>query len=184
VKGTYFITASAYMHENLFQMNESADLLLATILRYRDAGEFQLHEFVIMPNHMHLLLSLDDRQTVGRAMQLVKGGFSHALQQAGPRRPAVWQPSYYEHRVRNLDEYRRIRDYIHNNPVRRGLVTAASAYSHSSAAPIVRLDKVPDGLKPDTNFSSFDAALKRRTTDAQCDAGLKARTIRANNVLS
>jgi len=55
---TYFVTASAYMHQNLFQRTQTADLLLATIARNRDKGEFQLHEYMIMPNHMHLLLSI------------------------------------------------------------------------------------------------------------------------------
>jgi len=45
---TYFITASAYMHQNLFQRTETADLLLVTLFRYRDAGEFLIHEFVVM----------------------------------------------------------------------------------------------------------------------------------------
>jgi putative transposase len=56
------------MHQNLFQRTETADLLLATIVRNRDKGEFFLHEFVIMPNHMHLLLSVDDDHAIGRAM--------------------------------------------------------------------------------------------------------------------
>jgi putative transposase len=63
----------------LFQRTETADLLLATIVRNRDKGEFFLHEFVIMPNHMHLLLTVDDDHAIGRAMQLIKGGFSHAI---------------------------------------------------------------------------------------------------------
>jgi putative transposase len=115
---TYFVTASAYMHQNLFQRTESADLLLATIVRNRDKGEFLLHEFVIMPNHMHLLLSVDEDHVVGRSIQMIKGGFSHAVGQAGLKLKAVWQPSYYEHRVRDAAEYDRMRNYIHQNPVR------------------------------------------------------------------
>lgn len=44
----------------------------------------------------------------GRAMQMVKGGFSHALREAGLKSSAVWQPSYYEHRVRDAGEYERM----------------------------------------------------------------------------
>ena len=168
---TYFITASAYMHENIFQRDENAELLLKTLLRYRDAGEVQLHEFVIMPNHIHLLLSVDEDHTVGRTMQMVKGGFSHALHENGPKRTAVWQPSYYEHRVRNMEEYGRMRCYIHNNPVHRGLAKMASAYPYPSAARADNRNEVPARLKPQNNFGIFDA-------------GLKARTTRANNVLS
>lgn len=153
---TYFVTASAYVHQNLFQRSESADLLLATIIRNRDKGEFFLHEFVIMPNHMHLLLTVDDDHAIGRAVQLIKGGFSHAV---GPFKvKAVWQPSYYEHRVRDEVEYDRIRRYIHENPVRRHLVAAAEDYPYSSARTLVHLDEVPGRLKP----HELHVALKRR----------------------
>jgi len=145
---TYFITASAYMHHNLFQRTETADLLLDTIIRNREKGEFLLHEFVIMPNHMHLLLTVDDYHSIGRAMQLIKGGFSHAI---GPLKlKAVWQPSYYEHRVRDDVEYERMRRYIHQNPVRRHLAAAAQDYPFSSARTLIHLDEVPDRLKPRT----------------------------------
>ncbi len=145
---TYFTTASAYMHQNLFQRTETADLLLSTILRYRDANEFLVHEFVIMPNHLHLLISVDDGANVGRAMQLIKGGFSHSIGQAGRKLKAVWQPSYYEHGVRDNGDYTRIRNYIRENPVRRALVDAAEKYSYSSANTGYRLDEVPERLKP------------------------------------
>ncbi len=154
---TYFVTASAYMHQNLFQRTETADLLLATLFRYRDAGEFALHEFVIMPNHIHLLLSIDETH-IGRAMQMVKGGFSHAMGQSGLNLKAVWQPSYYEHRVRDAGEYARMRNYIHQNPVRRGLAEIATEYPFSSANASRHLDEVTDRLKPDRQEAEVSRA--------------------------
>jgi putative transposase len=148
VTKTYFVTASAYMHQNLFQRTETADLLLTTLFRYRDAGEFLLHEFVVMPNHIHLMLSVDDGHAIGRAVQIVRGGFSYAMGQAGLKLKAVWQPSYYEHRVRDAAEYARMRNYIHQNPVRRRLVEAAADYTYSSANTSRHLDEVPERLKP------------------------------------
>jgi putative transposase len=145
---TYYITASAYMHQNLFQRTQTAELLMATIFHYRDEGKFLVHEFVIMPNHIHLLMSIDDSGGVGRAVQFIKGEFSHELGKTETRLKAVWQPSYYEHRVRDIEEHERIRTYIHENPVRRGLVGAATDYPYSSANTVYRLDEVPDRLKP------------------------------------
>ncbi len=136
------------MHQNLFQRTETADLLLSTLFRYCDSGEFALHEFVVMPNHIHLLLSVDDSHAVGRALQMVKGGVSHAMGQAGLKLKAVWQPSYYEHRVRDAAEYERMRNYIHQNPVRRGMVEIAAEYPYSSANTSVHLDEVPERLRP------------------------------------
>jgi putative transposase len=146
------------MHQNLFQRAESAELLISTILKYRTANEFLLHEFVVMPNHIHLLLSVDDDHAIGRVVQLIKGGFSFAMGKAGLKLKAVWQPSYYEHRVRDMEEYGRMREYVHENPVRRGLVATAGAYPYSSAATSIRLDKVPERLKPENQ----EMALTRR----------------------
>jgi len=72
---TYFVTACAHMHQNLFQGRDVAELMIATIFRYRDAGEFHLCEYVVMPDHIHLLLSLDDGRPLSRAMQLIKVAF-------------------------------------------------------------------------------------------------------------
>ena len=150
---TYFITASAYMHQNLFQRTETADLLLTTLFRYRDTGEF-----VVMPNHMHLLLSVDDDHAIGRGVQLIKGGFSHAMGKAGLKLKAVWQPSYYEHRVRDAEEYGRMRAYIHDNLVRRALVRTAEEYPYSSARTTWHIDEVPERLKPENQ----ETVLTRR----------------------
>jgi putative transposase len=155
---TYFITASAYMHQNLFQRTETADLLLATLFRYRDTGEFSLHEFVVMPNHIHLMLSVDDDHAIARAVQMVKGGFSHGMGQAGLKLKAVWQPSYYEHRVRDAAEYARMRNYIDQNPGRRRLVEAAADYPYSSANTSRRPDEVPERLKPACQEAEFTRA--------------------------
>jgi putative transposase len=145
---TYFITASAYMHQNLFQRTETAGLLLITLFRYRDAGEFLVHEFVVMPNHIHLLLSVDDDHAIGRSVQMIKGGFSFAMGRAGLKLKTVWQPSYYEPRVRDMEEYGRMRTYIHDNPVRRALVSKPEEYPYSSASTAWHLDEVPGRLKP------------------------------------
>jgi putative transposase len=101
-----------------------------------------------MTNHMHLLLSVDDDHAIGRAIQLIKGSFSYAIGQAGLKLKAVWQPSYYEHRVRDDGEYERMRRYIHENAVRRHLVSRAEDYPFSSANPTIRLDEVHQRLEP------------------------------------
>jgi len=145
---TYFVTACAHMHRNLFQRREVAELMVATIFRYRDAGEFHLYEYVVMPDHIHLLLSLDDARPLSRAMQLIKGGFSHALRESGTCLQAVWQPRYHDRRVRDMDEHAQFVAYIRENPVRRGLVEDAGKYVYSSAADRAKPDVgVPRGAK-------------------------------------
>ena len=146
---TYFVTASAYMKQNLFQRAEVAELFVSTMFRYRDSGRFQLHEYVVMPNHVHVVFSVEDGQSLGQVIQLLKGGFSHALGVAGFNMKAVWQPGYYDHRVRNSDEYAKVRSYIRHNPVKRGLAEKPEQYPYSSANSAVHLDEVPERLKPE-----------------------------------
>ena len=57
------------MHQNLFQRDEVAELMVATLFKYRDAAEFEPHEYVVMPNHIHVLLSLRDEQKLSRAIR-------------------------------------------------------------------------------------------------------------------
>lgn len=186
---TYFITICAHMQQNLFQRDEVAELMVATLLKYRDAGEFELHECVVMPNHIHLLLSLNDPQQLGRVIQLIKGGFSYSLRKQGIIFRAVWEQSYHDRRVRDVNEVAGFSAYIVQNPVRKGLAEHPEEYPYSSAG---KREAGP-GLKPPRNKNGHvDANLKVRSTDSsgkqpaalksgprtlcEVDAGLKARS--------
>jgi REP-associated tyrosine transposase len=172
---TYFVTACAHMHRNLFQRRETAELMVATIVRYRDAGEFQVHEYVVMPNHNHLPVTPRSDSSIARVMQLIKGGFSHELRKSGSMLNAVWQQRFQERRVRDLNDFANFARYIRENPVRKGLASVASDYAYSSAVASVRLDEYR-GLKPLTYKRTVDADLKvgsTVTSKSAVDADLK-----------
>jgi len=127
-----------------------ANLFCEILLRYRAEKRFLLHEFVVMPNHFHMLLSVPAGATLERALQCIKGGFSHeARQRLGPCE--IWQTSFVDRRVRDAAEYARFREYIHQNPVRARLVEQAQNYRYSSLNPAFELDDVPQWLKPVSN---------------------------------
>lgn len=174
------------MHRNLFQRNETAELMVATLFRYRDNGEFQLHEYVIMPDHIHVLLTPKSGSSVERAAQLIKDGFSHDLRKSGKELNAVWQARYHDRRVRDAEEYAQFATYIRENPVRRGLGSTAQEYVYSSAAENCKVDELPRGLKPQSYEKLRDAGLKASSTENDLlNAGLKARsTEELKNVLS
>lgn len=145
---TYFITANSWAGRSIFQSERSASLLVDTLLDYRAKGKYGLHGFVVMPNHVHLLLTPSPDITLERVMQLIKGGYSHrAGQQLGPSL-GIWARGYVDHRVRDMQDYESHRIYIHQNPVRRGLVSLPEQFAYSSANPKFQLDPVSQGLKP------------------------------------
>jgi putative transposase len=144
--GTYFVTASTFEKQCLLQSERMARLLLDVLFHYQKDSKYRLHEFVVMPNHFHLLITPVSPVTLERAIQFIKGGFSFRAKKELGFMHEIWQTSFYDRRVRDSGEYARFRYYIHMNPVRRGLVPAAEEFPYSSVR--IDLDEVPLGLKP------------------------------------
>jgi len=138
---TFFITTVTAHRQPIFRREAAADLLIETLAHYRDERKYLLHEFVIMPDHVHALITPSMEISLERAVQFIKGGFAFRLRSRGP----VWQASFSNHRVRDFEDYENHREYIWRNPVR---ARCAEAYRYSSAAGVLRLDPVPQGLKP------------------------------------
>ena len=140
----FFITTTAAQRHPVFRHEPTAKLLIETFLHYRGERKYLLHEFVIMPDHVHLLITPAPEISLERALQFIKGGFSFRLKS----RFAVWQPSFTNHRIRDLEDYESHREYIWLNPVRARIVERPQAYPYSSAAGRFDMDPVPQGLKP------------------------------------
>lgn len=100
-------------------------------------GHYQLHAWVIMANHVHVLLTPAIHPS--RLMASLKGSTAReANKLLGRTGERFWQGEYYDRWVRNEDEFRRIRDYIERNPVKAGLVNEPAAFRWSSAHPAAR----------------------------------------------
>jgi putative transposase len=143
------VTTNVEPRRDLFQVEKIARLFIEVLLGYREQKKYLLHEFVLMPDHFHLILT-PTAITLERAMQLVKGGFSFQLNKNLKAKRDIWQPSFVDRRVRDSLEYAKFKDYVRQNPVKRGLARMAEEYSYSSAHPSFQgsLDPVPQRLKP------------------------------------
>ena len=146
---TYFITAGTYNKANLLQSDRMAALFCRTLFRYREAGKLKLHAFVVMPNHIHLLITVPEGLTLERTMQFIKGGFSFEVGRLFGVRGPIWQKSFVDRRVRDPTEAERYRNYIHQNPARAGLVGADTVFAYSSTNPDFEVDELPQRLKPE-----------------------------------
>jgi putative transposase len=145
--GTYFVTFSTWQRHRLFVVESYVRLFLKTLYVYRRQGRFELHAFVLMPEHVHLLLTPAQSITLERSIQFIKGGYSHALGEGLGRKAEVWQRGFTDHRIRDAEDFDIHRGYIHENPVRSGLVNAASDYRYCSAFPGFRLDSWPSAAE-------------------------------------
>ena len=68
----FFVTTNTSMARRLLQSERNAMLLIDVLRSYVATGKFELHDFVIMPNHLHLLMTLPGDVTIEKAMQLIK----------------------------------------------------------------------------------------------------------------
>ena len=135
---TYALTAIAFGRRRVFQRTENAELFIATIVRYRDQSRFALHGFVVMPDHVHVLLT--PSESIEKTAQLIKGGYSFAVRKQFTGE--IWQAGYHAHRVINCDDYNNQLSYIANNPVRKDYAD----YPHVHTGANINLDPPPPDL--------------------------------------
>jgi putative transposase len=76
---TFFVTTNTSMGRRLLQSERNALLLIEVLRANVKAGKFRVLDFVVMPDHVHLLISVNADMTIEKAIQLIKGGFSYRL---------------------------------------------------------------------------------------------------------
>jgi REP element-mobilizing transposase RayT len=97
------ITTSAWGRRDLFRNERWANLLMDTIYHYRGSA-YLLHEFVIMPDHLHALIT--PLTSLEKAVQFIKGGFSYRAKKALGSNMEIWQNGFSDHRIRDASDYR------------------------------------------------------------------------------
>ncbi len=152
---TYFVTSQIWQRRTLFKNEKWAKLLLEALHSYRGRA-YLLHEYVLMPEHFHILIT--PSVTLERAVQFIKGGFSYRVKKELQSSMEIWQVGFSDHRVRDAADYRIYVDYIYRNPVGRKLVETAADYPYCSAFPESQKDEVPQWLKPLNEVNSYGAA--------------------------
>ena len=86
-----------------------------------------------MPDHFHLLLSLNADTSIERAVQLIKGGFSFRRKKELGLEGEIWQRGFSGVRVFDRKSFLAYKKYIDDNPVKAGLATTAEDYPYCSA---------------------------------------------------
>lgn len=125
---TFFTTTGTSMGRRILQSERNAALLIDVLRSLVLERKFELHDFVVMPDHVHLLLTVHDEMTIEKAMQLIKGRFSHRLSHEFGHLGEVWQRGFTEEQVMNRESFDAHREYILHNPVKAGLAPSADDY--------------------------------------------------------
>ena len=127
---TFFATTKTIMGLRLLQSERNATLFIDVLRSHVSTRKFQLHDFVVMPDHVHLLLTMGADMTIEKAMQLIKGRFSFRLKKEYGYLGEVWQRGFSEVRADDKETFERYREYIAQNPVKAGLAESPEQYPY------------------------------------------------------
>jgi putative transposase len=125
---TFFVTTKTSMGRRLLQSDRFAGLFIDVLRSCIAAHRFRVHDFVVMPDHVHLLISVSGDISIEKAMQFIKGAFSYRVKKELGYAGEVWQRGFSEVRVDGRQSFERHREYIAQNPVRAGLARPGESY--------------------------------------------------------
>jgi len=135
------VTTCAAQRGTSWLVSDSNPSVLIEAMRWqRDQGGLRLLGYCIMPDHLHWIFCLTGDTTLSQVMKSFSSYTARRLDCAPPNRGRIWQEGFYDHVIRGMREYEARLTYIHNNPVRAGLVGRAEDWPYSTAHPSLMSD--------------------------------------------
>jgi len=128
----YVVTTVTLNREPIFKESIAADIVLEAILFGRRQQWYYLLSFVIMPDHMHLIIIPRDKN-ISECMKSIKGFSARQINSVFDRKGSIWQNGFYDYILDGEEKVLSRMRYIEDNPVRKGMVTDTGDYGYSSA---------------------------------------------------
>jgi putative transposase len=130
--GTYhLVTTVTYGRQPLLSNPILAEAIVRTLHDRRDAGEFDLPGWVLMPDHVHLVLQ-PERGDLADVMRRFKSLSWRACRSRASLKTRLWQDGFHDRGIRSQRHLEMTLDYVHRNPVRAGLVDEPAHWPWSS----------------------------------------------------
>jgi len=126
----YCVTTVTRNRRPLFTDITTARLLVRELRHLHDDGDVVSLAWVVMPDHLHWMIQLNDRWPLSKVVKTLKARSALAINRHLYQRGSLWQRAYYDHAVRKSEDIRQIARYIIANPLRAGLVQDIGSYPH------------------------------------------------------
>ena len=141
--GTYFFTVVSYQRRPLFDNEDKIDLLRDCFKNTMGKYPFTIEAIAILPEHIHTIWTLPENDhDYSTRWRMIKSSFSRKFRIADSGNcysslirkgeKGVWQRRFWEHTIRNQEDFNRHCDYIHYNPVKHNLADIPCKWQHSS----------------------------------------------------
>jgi len=113
--------------------NTRAATIVEDVLLHDDGQRYVLLAWVVMPNHVHVLIEATEGGSLPEIVQGWKGVSARRVNAALGRQGQLWRSGYYDRYMRDLDHFEQSVLYVHNNPVKAGLVEDGRDWRFGSA---------------------------------------------------
>ena len=140
--GCFFFTLVTYRRQKILTIDENITRLRAAMKKEMGTRPFSIDAIVILPDHMHTIWNLpagdSDYSTRWRNIKryfsigCVGANSDTSVSRQKKREKNIWQRRFWEHAIRDENDWRRHIDYIHFNPVKHGYVPSANEWPYSS----------------------------------------------------
>lgn len=138
--GCYFFTVNLAERKRSL-LTEKIELLRESFRTVKDRHPFNIDAIVVLPEHLHTIWTLPEGDDdFSRRWRLIKNHFSRHLEKderisksrRSKQERGIWQRRFWEHSIRNEDDFVKHTDYIHYNPVKHGYVDCVGDWPYSS----------------------------------------------------
>lgn len=167
--GKYFFTIVTYRRIRLLTEPESRTILRQVINEVRQEYPFDVDAWVLLPDHLHCIWTLlEGDADFSRRWGLIKAKFSQKAKTSfhkdewmthsreHQRERTIWQRRFWEHQIRDENDFQKYLDYIHYNPVKHGLVACVRDWPYSTFHRYVGLGFYPEDWGENISFESTD----------------------------
>lgn len=140
--------------QNIFEDEEDIERLLETIKKYKEISQYQLYAYCIMSNHIHMLIK-EQEESISNTIKRISSSYVFWYNKKYERCGHLFQERFKSEAVENDEYFLTVVRYIHQNPIKAGLVKGISDYKWSSyneyidRAVVVDADFALDMLSPD-----------------------------------
>jgi len=129
---TFFVSSKTSRGVAVLQTERMAMLFIDVLRSYMCARKFKVHDFVVMPNHVHVLLSVGPELSIEKAVQMIKGNFSYRAKKELGYPLEIWQKGFSEVQITTEASFIHHQEYIDDNPVKAGFARSAEEYPYCS----------------------------------------------------
>jgi REP-associated tyrosine transposase len=162
--GSFFFTVNL-ADRRLSLLTTHIDVLRTAFRETQSRHPFTIDAIVVLPDHLHAVWTLPEGDAdFATRWRLIKSNFSRNIlpderisaSRAAKGERGVWQRRYWEHTIRDQEDFARHVDYVHINPVKHGLVTRVCDWGPSSFRRMVKLGVYPEDWAGDISGSGED----------------------------